>query len=95
MKTDAMAPLEGASRILAQYDVLAASVQPPATQSFGAATSLLGTNSATVDDPFGHGTHVTSIIASSAVATTGQFQGVAPGVNLVSVRALDAHGSGR
>jgi len=47
-----------------------------------------------INDPYGHGTHVSSIIASSGVATTGKYQGVAPGVNLVSVRALDSNGRG-
>ena len=37
---------------------------------------------------------MTSVIASSGVATTGRYQGVAPGVNLVSVRALDSNGQG-
>src|SRR4029450_2483040 len=48
-----------------------------------------------IDDMHGHGTHVSSVIASSAVATTGRYQGVAPGVNLVSVRVLDTEGRGR
>jgi subtilisin family serine protease len=84
---DQSAPGEGTSRILAQYDVTTAN-------AFSAASSLFTANTTNINDQFGHGTHVTSIIASSGVATTGNFQGVAPGVNLVSVRVLNAQGVG-
>ena len=83
-------PSGGRSRVLAQYDVILARQQPGYYGS-----PWLETYGRNIDDPYGHGTHVTSIIASSAIASTGKFQGVAPGVNLVSVRALDANGSGR
>src|SRR6185436_14867585 len=53
------------------------------------------TNPTNYDDGFGHGTHISSIIGNAAVASTGRFQGVAPGVNLVSVQALDSNGAGR
>src|SRR6185436_2140699 len=52
-------------------------------------------NPTNYDDAFGHGTHISSIIANAAVASTGRYQGVAPGVNLVSVKALDDNGAGR
>lgn len=84
---DQSAPGQLTSRIVAQYDVLAASAAT-------SATSLVAANASNANDLFGHGTHVTSIIASSGVATTGNFQGVAPGVNLVAVRVLDANGVG-
>jgi serine protease AprX len=79
----------GRSRILAQYDVILARQNPhyylpPLFESY----------SRNINDSYGHGTHVTSVIASSGVATTGNYQGVAPGVNLVSVRALDSNGNG-
>ncbi len=44
----------------------------------------------TANDEEGHGTNVASIIASSAAA----FPGVAPGVNIVALQALDRTGSG-
>ncbi|MGO9804523.1 MAG: S8 family peptidase [Steroidobacteraceae bacterium] len=91
---DQSAPGEAASRILAQYDVIAASSQPAAAQVLGGLTSLVAANATNINDLYGHGTHVTSIIASSGIATTGNFQGVAPGVNLVSVRVLNAQGVG-
>ena len=84
---DQSPPGETASRIVAQYDVLSAN-------TLNAAASLVSANSANANDLYGHGTHVTSIIASSGVATTGNYQGVAPGVNLVAVRVLDGNGVG-
>lgn len=77
-------------RVLAQYDVILARENPQAY-------SLLSLNkySRDIDDRNGHGTHVSSIIASSGIAASGRYQGVAPGVNLVSVRVLDSQGAGR
>ena len=46
-------------------------------------------------DPYGHGTHVTSIAASGAQALSGAYQGIAPKANLVIVRAFDGEGAGR
>ena len=46
-------------------------------------------------DPYGHGTHVTSIAASGAQALNGSYQGIAPQANLVEVRAFDGMGAGR
>jgi subtilisin family serine protease len=45
-------------------------------------------------DPNGHGTHVAGIIANSQRGADGEFNGVAPGVNLVAVRVLDETGAG-
>src|SRR5262249_32041496 len=47
------------------------------------------------DDPYGHGTHVTSIAASGAQNLAGGYLGVAPKANLVVVRAFDGTGGGR
>ena len=47
-----------------------------------------------LDDWNGHGTHVTSVIASSARTSDGRYQGVAPGANIVAVRAFKPDGSG-
>ncbi len=75
--------------MLAQYDVILARQQPGYYKP-----AVFETYSRNISDLYGHGTHVTSIIASSGVAASGNFQGVAPGVNLVSVRALDGNGTG-
>ena len=88
---DQSVPGEVTSRIIAQHDVLAAGTT---TGLLSGLTSLATSNTTNIDDGYGHGTHVASIIASSGVATTGNFQGVAPGVNLVAVRVLDAKGMG-
>jgi serine protease AprX len=46
-------------------------------------------------DPGGHGTHIAGTIAGNGARSNGQFIGVAPQANLVSVRVLDANGVGR
>src|SRR5258708_5632254 len=45
-------------------------------------------------DLFGHGTHVAGTIGGNGSLSGGRFAGVAPNVNLVDLRALDAHGVG-
>ncbi len=45
-------------------------------------------------DLYGHGTHVTGVIANSAVTAAGDHGGVAPDADLVLVRALGDDGSG-
>ena len=45
-------------------------------------------------DPNGHGTHVAGIIADSMIGANGEYNGVAPNVNLVGVRVLDRTGYG-
>ncbi|HXP66611.1 MAG TPA: S8 family serine peptidase, partial [Steroidobacteraceae bacterium] len=86
---DLSAPGQGNSRVLAQYDVIMARQNPSYSMQ-----SMLGAYSQNINDSYGHGTHVSSIIASSGVSASGKYQGVAPGVNLVSVRALDGNGQG-
>ena len=46
------------------------------------------------DDQNGHGSHVSGIIASSLQADNGNYNGMAPDVYLLSVKAFDATGSG-
>lgn len=46
------------------------------------------------DDQNGHGTHVSGIIASSLQDDKGNFNGMAPDVYLLSIKAFDASGSG-
>ncbi|MBI5354151.1 MAG: S8 family serine peptidase [Chloroflexi bacterium] len=45
-------------------------------------------------DPNGHGSHVAGVIANSQIGADGEWNGVAPGVNLAGVRVLDETGSG-
>lgn len=45
-------------------------------------------------DPHGHGTHIAGIIANSQFGADAEWDGMAPGVRLVGVRVLDAHGYG-
>lgn len=44
------------------------------------------------DDRNGHGTHVSNIIASSVQADNGKYNGIAPDVYLLSVKAFDKNG---
>lgn len=45
-------------------------------------------------DDNGHGTHISGIIANSQIGADSEWNGIAPGVNLVGVRVLDETGSG-
>ena len=52
-----------------------------------------------VDDPYGHGTHVTGIVGGNGLASTGPsytktFRGIAPKAQIVNLRVLDASGHG-
>jgi serine protease AprX len=42
----------------------------------------------------GHGTHIAGIIANTDIGNDGEWNGIAPGVDLVGVRVLDKHGEG-
>ncbi|HTB68197.1 MAG TPA: S8 family peptidase [Steroidobacteraceae bacterium] len=46
-------------------------------------------------DPYGHGTHITSIAAGGAQNAALQYESIAPQANLVIVRAFDGQGGGR
>ena len=46
------------------------------------------------DDNSGHGSHISSIIASSRKTKGGKYNGIAPNVNLISVKAFDDDGAG-
>jgi len=45
-------------------------------------------------DAYGHGTHVSGLMASNGITSLGQYQGVAPGASIVALRVLDAMGNG-
>ena len=45
-------------------------------------------------DPNGHGTHISGIIANAQIGEDGEYNGIAPGANIVSVRVLDKEGFG-
>jgi serine protease AprX len=45
-------------------------------------------------DLYGHGTHVAGIIGGNGYLSSGNYAGVAKGVNFVDLRALDLNGSG-
>jgi serine protease AprX len=45
-------------------------------------------------DDYGHGTHIAGIIGGNGLLSWGKYIGIAPKVNLVSVKVSDAHGMG-
>ncbi len=45
-------------------------------------------------DPNGHGTHIAGIIANSQMGEDNEWNGMAPGVDLVGIRVLDKNGKG-
>jgi serine protease AprX len=49
-------------------------------------------NSVTNSDVYGHGTHVAGIIAGNGIDSTGFYQGIAPGVELISLKISDGTG---
>ena len=59
------------------------------------AASVDFTGEGRTDDPYGHGTHVASLVAGSGQPSGGAYTGVAPGAKLVNLRVLDAQGRGR
>src|SRR5204862_3883033 len=46
-------------------------------------------------DDYGHGTHVAGIIAGNGFDSNGARAGIAPGAQLVVIKALDGSGQGR
>lgn len=53
-----------------------------------------GQGAGDVQDRFGHGTHVASIVAGSGTAPAGRFRGVAPGAKVAAGKVIDDSGSG-
>jgi len=49
----------------------------------------------TAYDDYGHGTHVSGIIAGNGFDSDGARSGIAPGVRLVALKVLDSNGQGR
>ena len=50
-------------------------------------------STAPLGDPGGHGTHVAGLAAGDGTASGGEYEGMAPGANIVDVRVIDATGS--
>jgi subtilisin family serine protease len=69
----------GNGRVAAQYDAI---------------RNVVDTNWSTIStDTTGHGTHVTSLIASSRKTAAGQYFGVAPDARIISVKAFGEDGA--
>jgi len=61
-------------------------------QDFTGTTAYL--NHKKIWDLYGHGTHVAGIIGANGGKSNGRYSGLAPNVNLIDLRVLDANGSG-
>ncbi|HEX8889457.1 MAG TPA: S8 family serine peptidase, partial [Pyrinomonadaceae bacterium] len=46
------------------------------------------------DDPYGHGTHVASIVAGNGRISNAEYIGIAPNANIINLRVLGATGAG-
>src|SRR3712207_9379483 len=44
--------------------------------------------------PYGHGTHVTSVVAGNGQVSNGAYRGVAPAAKIVNLRVLNSQGKG-
>src|SRR6266478_6277012 len=47
-----------------------------------------------IDDPFGHGTHVTAIAAGNGRIASAAYLGIAPNAKLINLRVLNSQGAG-
>jgi hypothetical protein len=83
--------LTGAGVTVAIVDTGIDAAHPDLAGKIIAAEDFVGDGNGT-DDPFGHGTHVASIVAGTGAASSGEFQGVAPAATLINARVCDASG---
>ncbi|HVG18502.1 MAG TPA: S8 family peptidase [Blastocatellia bacterium] len=58
------------------------------------AASVDFTGEGRTDDPYGHGTHIASIVAGNAHVASGAYTGIAPAANIINVRVLNSQGQG-
>lgn len=82
----------GAGVTVAVLDTGIDTDHPDLTGKVVAAQDFSG--SGDVDDHFGHGTHVASIVAGSGAASGGDIKGMAYGADLVNAKILDDGGNG-
>src|SRR5258707_696392 len=47
-----------------------------------------------IDDPYGHGTHVTSIAAGNGRLANAAYLGIAPNSQIINLRVLNSQGAG-
>jgi serine protease AprX len=76
--------------------VIDSGILPNANLKVTATYDFVAKNGAKVGalDPYGHGTHVSGLVASSGTTSSDLYQSIAPGVKLYALRALDQNGSG-
>src|SRR5271163_4158745 len=57
-------------------------------------TTVKNASGKVVYDLYGHGTHVAGIVGGNGYLSNGRYPGVAPGVNMIDLRVLNALGAG-
>src|SRR5271170_3489827 len=57
-------------------------------------TTVRNASGKVVYDLYGHGTHVAGIVGGNGYLSNGRYPGVAPGVNMIDLRVLNALGAG-
>src|SRR5579864_3609094 len=80
---------------IANVPDLAGRVVPVTTDPLGftSAPCVNFSGESTCNDSYGHGTFIAGIIAGSGVSSNGAYAGMAPGVNLISVKIAGANGA--
>lgn len=78
---------------LSPFNVTAVYDAQSEKSSAGLAAELIGIWGGITIDGSGHGTHVSSILQSNRKTIPGKYNGIAPGSNLIVVRAFGANGS--
>jgi len=95
LNTEALLPREytGGGVSVAIID---SGILPNANEKVAATYDFLTSNGKKVSaaDPYGHGTHVSGLVASNGTTSSDLYEGIAPGVKLYALRALDQNGSG-
>jgi subtilisin family serine protease len=86
------AGLTGAGQTVAVLDTGIDTHHPDFAGRIGATRDF--TDSGSVEDHIGHGTHVASIVAGSAAASGGKYKGVAPDATLAIGKVFDDDGNG-
>lgn len=95
LNTEALLPraYTGAGIIVAVVD---SGILPNANVKVLSTYDFTGGRSAKVGalDPYGHGTHISGLVASNGTTSNDFYEGIAPGAQFVALRALDQNGDG-
>lgn len=80
--------VDGSGVRIAVIDTGIDASHPDLVDSVSVAQSRVFGLGGSIDDHVGHGTHVAGIIAGSGAASEGRYRGIAPGAELIALKAL-------